>query len=456
MKFFLRPSAPSRTYRVTDTDLSKRTSLGPAALLRQRIAGIGFVALLLLTFIGTTPFQDLVMAIDLGNDIIKELLVAGIFILLLLGTYVPGAWWRSVALPPSLLFVFAYCLVSVTWALSPSISIRRLIETIIPAWAVFRSARVLGSRLTLIYLRNVFLVLLVISYAVVMFTPFGVHNDFMDSPDVLGAWRGIFGHKNTAGAFFGFVILFFVFDPVKSPKIMRATAIIASAFFLLMTRSKTAIIVLAIALVAGFVMRNYSPRHRFRAVLASSIAVGVALPIASLYWGDLINKLEDPNGFTGRTQIWTLLLTYAKDHLWAGAGFDLFWQIGASSPIWKITNNWVATLVGQGHNGYVDLLVTIGLGGLLLSIIVIFVLPIMQLLLDTEIRSANRGLYVSMLVFALGDNMSESSLLDRLAIPEVLLMICLALIHLSSATYSAKRQAFRSRSRTHKQDSQTA
>ena len=86
-----------------------------------------------------------------------------------------------------------------------------------------------------------------------------------------------------------------------------------------------------------------------------------------VYSDALAVLLSDPGALSGRAQIWPLLISYSQQHPWTGAGFGSFWQIGDNSPIWELTDGWVAEIASHGHNGYLDLIVTIGYPGMLLA-----------------------------------------------------------------------------------------
>ena len=75
------------------------------------------------------------------------------------------------------------------------------------------------------------------------------------------------------------------------------------------------------------------------------------------------NLLEDPDEFTGRAAIWAAELRYIADHPLLGAGFGTFTDSGSQSPLHNYVGaSWVDA-VSHGHNGYLQVLVTIGAVG---------------------------------------------------------------------------------------------
>ena len=61
---------------------------------------------------------------------------------------------------------------------------------------------------------------------------------------------------------------------------------------------------------------------------------------------------------TGRTVIWKSVLRFAADRRWLGYGFDVFWS----------HVRWAAGDLPSAHNGYLDLLLAMGVVGLLIFV----------------------------------------------------------------------------------------
>ena len=69
--------------------------------------------------------------------------------------------------------------------------------------------------------------------------------------------------------------------------------------------------------------------------------------------------------FTGRTSIWSFAFASMRGHWLLGYGYQSFWNVGAESPNLKAPEEFVH-LLNQAHNGYLDVLLTIGAIGLAL------------------------------------------------------------------------------------------
>jgi O-antigen ligase len=147
------------------------------------------------------------------------------------------------------------------------------------------------------------------------------------------------------------------------------------------------------------------------------------------HWGALTAPLYDQTAFTGRTQIWPPLLAYAREHPIFGSGYGSFWNIGfGKGPIFQYSKGWVLHVI-QGHNGYLDLLVSIGIPGLILVVLATIVVPIGRLLASQTVSRPAGALLLSMVLFCAGHNLTESSLFDRDAIVQTFLMFAVALIY---------------------------
>jgi O-antigen ligase len=285
-----------------------------------------------------------------------------------------------------------------------------------------------------------------INYFAVFFTDYGIHKELVaEDSSVVGNWRGILPHKNITGATCAFTVIFLMFDQRQISRWLSGLTIAASLVFLYFVESRTSAGMLAFAVLCGWLIRPYSAAHRATLGLVLLLAAALALQIVFGYFEALQSFLNDPGALTGRTAIWPLLLEYAAEHPWTGSGFGAFWKIGENSPIWTLTDNWVAVYGGHGHNGYLDLLVTIGIPGLILAIVTLLLWPLTRLLSSLAITKPSRSLLFAVLVFCAGHNLTESSLLNGASVVQVFLVIAVALIYFQSNGSEGAHQLLRRR-----------
>ncbi len=409
------------------------------------LAGVCFALLLVAALVGSTVFQ----ASDGGSvtgegNLGNQLLYGGTFLLLLFGSGI-----RSVrtllCLPVGITLLIGYCYLSVFWAVDPGASFRRATLTAIMTWTTFRIVGDLGPDRTLRLMRQFLLVLLIANFFAVLLLPNGVHrNVIAEEGSVIGSWRGIIAHKNAAGAICAVTILLFLFDNRQFSRVVNIATMIAAAVFLYFTNSKTSHGVLALSLVAGLLIRPFNANHRvvLGGVLMLVAALGMLFVSANIDVVD--NIMNDPTALTGRGEIWPFLLDYAAQHPWTGAGYQSFWGIGDASPIWTLTSGWVATEIQHGHNGYLDLLVTIGIPGLVLAVVTLLLWPLIRLLFSLAIGKPRRSLLLSIIIFCAGQNMTESTLFNG-SYTHVFLMIAIAIIYRQSQGSAGQHHDLRRR-----------
>ena len=400
------------------------------AMARLRLYALTFITFILFSQIGPDPFADQsVSLVRSSGDLIKQAVLILLCALLLFEGWDSQILRANLALPVSLLILLGYCLLSVAWAIDPAISIRRLGLTALTMWFMYRAVGLLGYAFTLESLRIALVVILVVNFAMVLLSEHGIHHlEVGDNDSVVGAWRGILSHKNIAGPISAVTVIVFLFDWRDRDKLLRYLVVALAAVFLAFTQSKTAMFALAVAVAAGVVLPVLAARSRSFRVFALVLLVVGALQVFSIFAGDFITSLDDPTAFTGRASIWRVLVEYAQTHLWTGAGFGSFWQIGNASPVWDYDTGWVARQAAGGHNAYLDLLVTIGLPGLLLTVVTMFLLPTARLWLSNDMAQSKRGLILALIFFVIVNNLAESQLLDRTSFDQEILVMALAFI----------------------------
>ena len=207
----------------TAINLARRPASGPvtpqqrATRLRLRrryvIANACFAVFLGLVLVGTSAFQEWAFRGAIGQgDAVNQVLHVAIFVTLLVGSGMPSKR-ELFCIPLGLALVLAYCFVSVTWAIAPFISFRRITLTALVVWVTFRQINDLGPERALKIIRYALVAVLIVNYLMVFFTPYGIHSEvFGEESSVVGDWRGIIPHKNVAGAACAFTVLFFTFD----------------------------------------------------------------------------------------------------------------------------------------------------------------------------------------------------------------------------------------------------
>jgi O-antigen ligase len=339
-----------------------------------------------------------------------------------------GGGARTLIVPWPLLLALGWCWISLTWAINPGVAVRRLVLMTIVVWNTFIIMQAAGYERTIKILRILFVAALAADYITVLVDPaMGIHM-MLDSDiqlTVVGNWRGLMGHKNIAGAACAITIMLFVFDAKQIKPWIRAAVILASCFFLYKAQSKTSVGMLAIAILCGWIFQRYDQRIRNFAIPMIMFVSAIGWFLYSTYQTFVFDNLLNPKFFTGRGFIWDAMIRYAGEHILLGAGYGSFWDAGQDSPIYDYGQGFVKT-AGSGHNGYLDLLVSVGLPGMLLVVFAAVIWPVWKLL-ASRITPERGALAVGLLLFCMGHNVTESSLLERDTLIGIVMMIGVAI-----------------------------
>ncbi len=313
------------------------------------------------------------------------------------------------------LFALGICWASVIWAISPQISLRRVIlMTIIllVITGVTLAHRSVDSWITTLVSTTG--IAMLVNWLGVLFLPHLAITEL--------GWSGMHDHKNVAGGFTALVILIWLFAAVNARRPwfvgLYLTGMALWFLFLIGTQSKTSI-TLVVTLGAVGLTVELAARGGRKVFTAIAVTVPgiICLLAAGLIWLTprkfLILTFGDPT-MTGRTVIWRFMMRQIRERPIEGHGYGSFWMIGDQSPVVREGTGWF-TGTTQGHNGYLDLAATIGLLGT-----TVFVLSLMfslwtigKIAVFRQAEGAARymGLFVALICFALAHNMLESTFL---------------------------------------------
>jgi O-antigen ligase len=366
---------------------------------------------------------------------------------LLLGLMIYGAGqsprgFAALKVPIPMLVMLGWCVFSVSWAVDPNISARRLILTAIVVWTTFIFVQAAGYTRFMATARVVLVAALVLNFLFVFFDPsLGTHMvaESSKSTALIGNWRGFMMHKNIAGAVCAITILMFLFDAKSVKPLLRIAIIVAAGYFLLKTQSKTSAGMLVLATALAWVFQTYDNRIRIYAVPLIMILTAVGWFLYSTYAEFVFQNYLTASSFTGRGLIWMGMLRYAGDHPMFGAGFGSFWNIGAGSPIFQYGQGFVQQ-ISVAHNGYLDLLVTIGIPGVILAVLAAVIWPVWRLL-TIPIDAKRGGLTAALLLFCMGHNITESSLFERDAPVGVFMIVAVAIVSAARRSGSLRPRA---------------
>ncbi|HEX2526159.1 MAG TPA: O-antigen ligase family protein [Geminicoccus sp.] len=404
----------------------------------DRMADLLVVLLVLYTGFVLTPvfeaadFDDLDLSQEIattaGSNIVNQLFW---FVATILGLLAVGPQWRTrlsrlVLGNPWLFGLAALGIVSCLWALEPMISLRRSIQQ---AMVIFCIAAAVGGASSLDrLLRMIYLGFAITLVVHMLALPLPTSYDWRH------AFRGFFSDKNGLGGLAAVAILFG--GAIRSILETRAARIWNLAYLgcwlvlLVLSLSKTsmALVVIVPAIYMGLNLVSRATRLGLGIyfvlvpVILGSLLAFVVFG-AGISFMELAAMISPDVTFTGRTSIWVFVLDQLQGHWLLGYGFHSFWSIGESSPSLTAPDHFIRFL-NQAHNGFLDLVLSVGLIGLGL-----FLCAIVQ---GAAAASRVRGAWPAihrlcwpLIIFALIHNMSESSLLRGFSPPWLFLLFAL-------------------------------
>lgn len=222
-------------------------------------------------------------------------------------------------------------------------------------------------------------VLLALSYAGVLLAPEVTIHQAIDliEPQLAGDWRGVFSHKNTAGAIFS-VVVFIGLHSVRTgfPIAGLATAL-AAVVFVILSGAKSSMVLLPTTLIAWWmVTRLRSP------ILRAAVAFGPILLLNAFGAGTalsenlaaIVRMLPVDATFTGRLDVWAFAFEKIAQQPVAGYGFNTFWTLDSTRFGTEMVGEW-ASVAAHAHNSYIDAALNIGLVGLGLIVLVFIIQP---------------------------------------------------------------------------------
>ena len=390
----------------------------PRDTARNLTAEVVFVVLLLVMFVGFAPFAPPAEAVSVAapapGDFFRQILFLAIFFPILFAAFLARGWEAFRIVPPTLLVVLAWCGLSVFWSAVPDITLRRAALAAIVVISTMASVELIGTQRAFFLWRVVLAAVLVVNWLSIPLIATAVHLPGDADPGLVGDWRGLYAQKNTAGAVCVMTAILFLFSRNGRNNWIGWLVAGAATLFLLMTRSKTSLVLLPVALLAGGLYRLAWRDALGRAIFLCGVLLAMSAMVAAaiLNWDAVSRVLSDPAGLTGRAEIWQAILAYMRDHPFLGAGFGTIAHTGALSPLHDYTSaRWVEA-IADSHNGYLQILIATGGIGLVLALIAMVADPLVRFWPLDPARAGLKALLFALFVFVLLHNFLETDFLE--------------------------------------------
>jgi exopolysaccharide production protein ExoQ len=198
----------------------------------------------------------------------------------------------------------------------------------------------------------------------------------LSAPGGGGGYRGIFPHKNILGATMAlaFLVEWYLREHQGWAKILRLLSFCAYGALLIASNSMTSIVTLVAALGTVWAFRNLHTRFQIPAwALGLYLTAGIgAAALTGMGAADAVGLLGRSSDLTGRTELWSAVFESILEKPLLGFGFSGYWK-GASSSSDNVQGQigWAPT---YSHDGYLEIMLSLGLVGLLLVIWILLTL----------------------------------------------------------------------------------
>ena len=269
---------------------------------------------------------------------------------------------RSVTREKLLWLLVGIAFVSVSWSVTPDVTLRRgfaLIGTTL--FGVYFATRYdLSEQLHLLAwtLGTGALLSLLITLILPSYGTMGGH--------YAGAWQGIYSHKNILGRLMVLSGLVFLLLSISSRRHIwhKWAAFGISVSLLLLADSKAPLVIfLTLLILLPFyrtLQRNYTVGTIFLIVLVTAGGGLLTLVVSNIE--TILGALGRDITLTGRTDLWAAVLDKIGDRPLFGYGYKAFWlgQDGAALYVWNATG-WDPN---HAHNGFLELALDLGWIGL--------------------------------------------------------------------------------------------
>ncbi|MET0173953.1 MAG: O-antigen ligase [Agrobacterium vaccinii] len=351
----------------------------------DRVRPFVFMAIFLFFWITTNPFVDLVRVEASGTNATggSNALNQFIFLALTLLTLYAALTHplRSQICQPQLLVIamFLWFLISSAVSNYPMDGIKRTILAILTCanagmFLLLPRSEQQFSRLLLFGTA----ITLGTAYFGVMFLPtLSIHQPTeLIEPMNAGFWRGQYSHKNLAAAVMLVTAFFGLYLRSVGWKKSGVAIVILSVVFLIHTGGKSSTAMLPLILILQWIFEKF--RWSRWPVAVGGIAAFNLLALGAAtsegFRGLIASLGVDPT-FTNRTDIWKIAFDAIAQSPILGYGFQGFWQTADITQSSAGLETW-AVKAFNGHNAYVDALLTTGIPGFLLTIALVIFVPL--------------------------------------------------------------------------------
>jgi exopolysaccharide production protein ExoQ len=267
---------------------------------------------------------------------------------------------------------------SIAWSLHPDITLRRDINYL----STVLTACYLAARFDIDEIMEILSwgigIAAIFSFIFVATFPIdAIHQSsswqLTEGDDIAGSWKGVFAHKNGLGhtMALGIIVELYILITGNTRRLWHGLLLIACLLLVIFSRSSTALVLTCYYFLGGVLLIITQHAKQYFSIALTILIVTVSTFLV-IYWADpdLVWAMlgRDPT-LTGRTVLWTLVLNLIWEHPLLGWGYGAMWL--PNDPVTLAISEAVGWQVPQAHNALLEVMLEMGIVGLILVFIFI-------------------------------------------------------------------------------------
>lgn len=210
---------------------------------------------------------------------------------------------------------------------------------------------------------TVFLSAIVTSFLfTLLFPKYGI----MSMPPHVGAWRGVYIHKQYLGTqmslMFAFFLILFKSEFWRQKRHLTLLGLTLSLFLVLASKSSTGLI--NILLLSGciyiFQLRRFRPDILAFIIITTILTLGSIMIYLVENAAVIVGFLGKDLTLSGRDQLWGAILEMVNRRPLLGYGYEAFWYVKGQSSLPGLVWNLIGWDAPHAHNGLLEILLSLG------------------------------------------------------------------------------------------------
>ena len=214
---------------------------------------------------------------------------------------------------------------------------------------------------------------------IALFPEYAIHQAAdLSEPQLAGDWRGVFAHKNTAGAVFAITIFMMIYAIRAGLAVGGSVLLVLCALMVAMSGAKSSTMLLVVAVLMSLVVSRIRNGWLVSALaltpLVTLMILGPGTVVSEAFAG-VVRMLPVDVTFTGRADVWELALDKIAERPLTGFGYSAYWALESTRFGQEDATQWGGN-AAHAHNGYIDAALNMGFPGMLLTVVVFVFWPI--------------------------------------------------------------------------------